>query len=51
MKELEYELEQLRLPMLQEQNAALKLKVSHYESELEIVKWYIQVFEDGHDTR
>ena len=48
---MEYELEQHRLPMLQEQNAALKLKVSRYESELEIVKWYIQVFEDGYDTR
>ena len=37
--------------MMEEQNKALKEKVSQYQEELEIVKWYIQVFEDGKDTK
>ena len=51
MKQLEYELELQRLPKMQEENIALKAKVSRYEKELEVVEWYIQVFEDGNDTR
>ena len=37
--------------MMLEQNMALKEKVERYEKELEDVEWYIQVFEDGKDTR
>ena len=37
--------------MMLEQNMALKEKVERYEKELEVVEWYIQVFEDGKDTR
>ena len=48
---MEYELEKQRLPKMQEQNIALKQKVARYEKELEVVKWYIEVFEDGNDTR
>ena len=36
---------------MQEQNIALKNKVAQYEKELEVVKWYIEVFENGNDTR
>ena len=36
---------------MQEQNFTLKKKVAQYEKELEVVNWYIQVFEDGRDTR
>ena len=51
MKQLDYELEKQRLPKMQEQNIALKNKVAQYEKELEVVKWYIEVFENGNDTR
>ena len=36
---------------MQEQNLALKKKVAQYEKELEIVNWYVDVFEDGNDTK
>ena len=36
---------------MQEQNLALKKKVAQYEKELEIVNWYVEVFEDGNDTK
>ena len=36
---------------MREQNIALKNKVAQYEKELEVVKWYIDVFENGNDTR
>ena len=51
MKQLEYELEEQRLPKMQEKNIALKNKVAQYEKELEVVKWYIEVFENGNDTK
>ena len=51
MKQLDYELEKERLPKMREQNIALKNKVAQYEKELEVVKWYIDVFENGNDTR
>ena len=34
-------------PALEEENKTLKAKIAYYEKELEIVKWYISVFEDG----
>ena len=36
---------------MKEQNFQLKMKIKYYENELEIVKWYTQVLEDGIDTR
>ena len=36
---------------MQEKNFALKKKVAQYEKELEVVNWYIQVLEDGIDTK
>ena len=48
---MEYELEKQRLPKMQEQNFTLKRKVAQYEKELEVVKWYIEVFENGNDTK
>ena len=36
---------------MQQQNQHLKLKLECYERELEIVKWYISVMEDGIDTK
>ena len=36
---------------MKEQNFQLKMKIKYYESELEIVKWYTKVLEDGIDTR
>ena len=36
---------------MREQNFQMKMKIKQYEDELEIVKWYIQVLEDGIDTR
>ena len=36
---------------MQEEYTALKEKVSRYEKELELVQWYVKVFEDGQDTR
>ena len=51
VKQLEWELEQQRLPLMKEQNYQLKMKIKYYENELQIVKWYTQVLEDGIDTR
>ena len=37
--------------MMEEQVFTLKAKVAQYEQELEVLQWYIQVFEDGKDTK
>ena len=37
--------------MMEQQNITLKEKVERYEKELELVNWYIQVLEDGIDTK
>ena len=39
------------MPKMREQNIALKNKVAQYEKELEVVKWYIEVLENGNDIR
>ena len=41
----------MRLPFITAENKSLKEKVTHLESELGIVQWYLSVMEDGVDTR
>ena len=34
-----------------EENKLLKDKIFYYENELQVVKWYMRVMEDGVDTK
>lgn len=49
--QLEYELEQKRVPILTEENGRLKETVEQLRSEVAIVEWYLATMEDGIDTK
>ena len=39
------------LPKLREENRMLREKIIEHEKSLKIVDWYIDMFEEGRDTR
>lgn len=49
--QLEYELEQKRVPILTEENGRLKETVEQLRNEVKIVEWYLATMEDGIDTK
>ena len=51
MKNLELQLEKKELPKLKKENAMMAEKIKSLENETDIVKWYLEVMEDGVDTR
>ena len=51
VRQYEAELEKKRLPRLVQANADLQGKCKAYENELEVVNWYLEVMEEGLDTR
>ena len=51
MKTLEARLEKQELPKLRADNATMAAKIEQLENELFIVKWYMDVMEEGVDTK
>ena len=49
--ELEYKLEQSKMPKLERENIILSAKVEQLESEAEILKWYSDMVNAGIDTK
>ena len=51
IKEYENSMEVRQLPRLKQEHLEAIDKIKYLESELDIVKWYIAVMEDGKDTK
>ena len=51
LRQLERELEKRSMPRLLEENAKLNARVKQQENELEVVNWYIEILEEGVNTK
>ena len=51
IRKLEQEMQANELPKLREENRMLREKIIEHEKSLKIVDWYIDMFEEGRDTR
>ena len=51
VRELDWELQKQKLPLMTAENVELKYRVEQLEKELEVVQWDLSVLEDGVDTR
>ena len=48
---LQLQIQKDRLPQLEKENGMLLAKVEQLENELQIVQWYLEVLEQGLDTK
>ena len=49
--QMQLELENQRLPRMEIENAGMRTRINQLEKELEIVQWYLDVLEQGIDTK
>ena len=48
---MELELQKKELPLLKEENIQLRTKIKMMENNCDIIKWYLEVMEEGVDTK